>query len=84
MARQIGAAVKSSAFQSTRSTQAGSRAVETGKLLSGKDVRPVDALTDSGAEALLRWRTPPAERQSRTALRELVNAAPKAGTNTSS
>ena len=50
MARQIGAAFRKLGIPIGEIyTSRLNRAVETGKLLSGKEVRPVDALTDSGA-----------------------------------
>mgnify|MGYP003694106629 CR=1 FL=1 len=69
MARQIGSCgQKSSAFRSARSTQAElNQAIETGKLLSGKDARPVDGLTDSGAGSASAMReTRRRQRKSRT------------------
>ena len=59
------------------------RAIETGKLLSDKEVKPVDALTDSGAGSASAMANPGGgNAKAGLALRELVNAAPKAGTNT--
>src|SRR5882762_280376 len=50
MARQIGAAVKKLGIPvDDIYTSRLNRAIETGKLLAHKDVRPVDGLTDSGA-----------------------------------
>src|SRR6266699_5376999 len=50
MARQIGAALKKLGIPVDQIyTSRLNRAIETGKLLSGKDARPVDGLTDSGA-----------------------------------
>jgi broad specificity phosphatase PhoE len=58
------------------------RAVETGRLLSGLDVKPVDALTDSSAGSASGMANPAAgNAKAGAALRALVNAAPKAGTN---
>jgi hypothetical protein len=52
-------------------------------LLSGKEVRPVDALTDSGAGSAAAMANPSGgNAKAGLALRELVNVAPKAGTNT--
>ena len=84
MARQIGAAVKKLGIPVDEiCTSRLNRAIETGKLLSGKDVRPVDALTDSGAGSASAMANPGGgNAKAGLALRELVNAAPKAGTNT--
>ena len=58
------------------------RAVETGKLLGGKDVSPVDALTDSGAGSPSAMANPDGKNaKAGRAVRELVNAPPKAGVN---
>jgi broad specificity phosphatase PhoE len=59
------------------------RAVETGKLLADKDVKPIDALTDSSAASASGMANPTgANAKAGQALRELVNAAPKPGTDT--
>jgi broad specificity phosphatase PhoE len=58
------------------------RAVETGKLLFGKDVKPVDALTDSSAGVASGMANPGGNAKAGRALRELVDAPPKAGLNT--
>ncbi|MFG3593445.1 histidine phosphatase family protein [Bradyrhizobium sp. RDI18] len=58
------------------------RAVETGKLLSGKDVSPVDALTDSGAGSASAMANPDGKNAKiGRAIRDLVNAPLKAGVN---
>ncbi len=58
------------------------RAVETGKLLGGKDVSPVDALTDSGAGSSSAMANPDGKNaKAGRAVRDLVNAPPKAGLN---
>ncbi|WP_309142425.1 histidine phosphatase family protein [Bradyrhizobium sp. sGM-13] len=58
------------------------RAVETGKLLSGKDVSPVDALTDSGAGSASAMANPDGKNAKiGRAVRDLVNAPLKAGVN---
>ncbi|NOJ43272.1 histidine phosphatase family protein [Bradyrhizobium sp. WSM 1791] len=58
------------------------RAVETGKLLSGKDVSPVEALTDSGAGSSSAMANPDGKNAKiGRAVRDLVNAPPKAGVN---
>jgi phosphohistidine phosphatase SixA len=60
------------------------RAVETGQILSaGKEVIAVDALTDSGAGSASSMANPTgANAKAGLAIRELVNAVPKPGTNT--
>ena len=59
------------------------RAVETGKLLFGTDVKPVDALTDSSAGVASGMANPSGgNAKAGRALRELVDALPKAGLNT--
>ena len=58
------------------------RAVETGKLLSGKDVSPVDALTDSGAGSASAMANPDGKNAKiGRAVRDLVNAPLKTGVN---
>src|SRR5207248_623115 len=58
------------------------RAVETGKLLGGKDVSPVDALTDSGASSSSAMANPDGKNaKNGRAVREIVNAPPKPGLN---
>ena len=58
------------------------RAVETGKLMGGKDVSPIEALTDSGAGSSSAMANPDGK-NARTgrAIRDLVNTPPKAGFN---
>jgi phosphohistidine phosphatase SixA len=59
------------------------RAVETGRLLFGTDVKPVDALTDSSAGVASGMANPSGgNAKAGRALRELVDVAPKAGPNT--
>jgi phosphohistidine phosphatase SixA len=84
MARQIGAAVKKLGIPVGQIyTSRLNRAIETGKLLSGKDARPVDGLTDSGAGSASAMANPAGgNAKAGLALRELVNAAPKVHTNT--
>jgi len=84
MARQIGTAIKKLGIPIGEIyTSRLNRAIETGKLLSGKEVKPVDALTDSGAGSAAAMANPAGgNAKAGLALRELVNAAPKAGTNT--
>jgi phosphohistidine phosphatase SixA len=58
------------------------RAVETGKLIGGKDVAPVDELTDSGAGSSSAMANPDGKNaKAGRAVRELVNVPPKAGAN---
>jgi phosphohistidine phosphatase SixA len=84
MARQIGAAIKKLGIPVGQIyTSRLNRAIETGKLLSGKDARPVDGLTDSGAGSASAMANPAGgNAKAGLALRELVNAAPKVHTNT--
>ena len=84
MARQIGAAVRKLGIPVGQIyTSRLNRAIETGKLLSGKDVRPVDGLTDSGAGSASAMANPAGgNAKAGLALRELVNVAPKVHTNT--
>jgi phosphohistidine phosphatase SixA len=84
MARQIGTAIRKLGIPIGEIyTSRLNRAIETGKLLSDKEVRPVDALTDSGAGSASAMANPTGgNAKAGLALRELVNAAPKAGTNT--
>jgi broad specificity phosphatase PhoE len=83
MAREMGAAIKTLGIPVGEIyTSRLNRAIETGRLLSGKDVKPVDALTDSGAGSASAMANPAGgNAKAGLALRELVNAAPKAGTN---
>ena len=84
MARQIGTAIKKLGIPIGEIyTSRLNRAIETGKLLSGKDVKPVDALTDSGAGSAAAMAAPGGgNAKAGLAMRELVNATPQAGTNT--
>jgi phosphohistidine phosphatase SixA len=84
MARQIGTAIKKLGIPVGEIyTSRLNRAIETGKLLSDKEVKPLDALTDSGAASASAMANPAGgNAKAGLALRELVNAAPKAGTNT--
>jgi phosphohistidine phosphatase SixA len=82
-ARQIGASLKKlnipvGAVYTSRLN----RAIETGKLISGQDVKSVDALTDSAAGSASGMANPSGgNAKAGAALRELINAAPQAGTN---
>lgn len=58
------------------------RAVETGKLIGGKDVSAVDELTDGGAGSASAMANPDGKNaRIGRAIRDLVNAPPKAGVN---
>jgi hypothetical protein len=58
------------------------RAVETGRLLGGKDVSAVEALTDSGAGSSSAMANPDGKNtKAGRAVRDLVNAPPKTGLN---
>ena len=58
------------------------RAVETGKLLAGREVSPVDELTDSGAGSASAMANPDGRNAKLgRALRDLVNTNPKPGLN---
>jgi phosphohistidine phosphatase SixA len=84
MARQIGAAVKELAIPiGDVYTSRLNRAIETGKLISGREVRPVDALTDSSNASASGMANPSgANAKAGQSMRQLVDAPPKAGTNT--
>lgn len=84
MARRIGAAVKELAIPiGDVYTSRLNRAIETGKLISGREVRPVDALTDSSNASASGMANPAgANAKAGQSVRQLVDAPPKAGTNT--
>ena len=84
MARQIGAAVKDLAIPiGDVYTSRLNRAIEAGKLISGREVKPVDALTDSSNASASGMANPTgANAKAGQAVRQLVDAPPKAGTNT--
>ncbi|WP_375158097.1 histidine phosphatase family protein [Bradyrhizobium sp. RDT46] len=84
MARQIGMAVKELAIPvGDVYTSRLNRAVEAGKLISGREVKPVDALTDSSNASASGMANPTgANAKAGQAVRQLVDAPPKAGTNT--
>ncbi|KRR00597.1 histidine phosphatase family protein [Bradyrhizobium valentinum] len=83
LARELGAALKRLGVPIGEVyTSQLNRAVETGKLLSGKDVSPVEALTDSGAGSSSAMANPDGKNaKAGRAVRDLVNAPPKAGAN---
>jgi phosphohistidine phosphatase SixA len=83
LARELGAALKKLAVPIGEVyTSRLNRAVETGKLLGGKEVSPVDELTDSGAGSASAMANPDGKNaKAGRAVRELVNAPPKPGVN---
>ena len=83
MARQLGEALKKLGVPIGEVyTSQLNRAVETGKLLGGKDVAPVDALNDSGAGSSAAMANPDGKNaRIGRAVRDLVNAPPTAGLN---
>ncbi|MDH2342575.1 histidine phosphatase family protein [Bradyrhizobium sp. SSUT77] len=84
MARQIGTAIKELAIPiGDVYTSRLNRAIEAGKLLSGREVKPIDALTDSSNASASGMANPTgANAKAGLAMRQLVDASPKAGTNT--
>jgi phosphohistidine phosphatase SixA len=84
MARQIGAAIREQAIPIGEVyTSRLNRAAEAGRLISGREVRPVDALTDSSNASASGMANPTgANAKAGRAVRQLVDAPPKAGTNT--
>ena len=83
MALQIGAAVKDLAIPiGDVYTSRLNRAIEAGKLISGREVKPVDALTDSSNASASGMANPTgATAKAGQAVRKLVDAPPKAGSN---
>ena len=84
MAREMGAAIKKLGIPvGDVYTSRLNRAVETAKLLAEKDVKPVDALTDSSAGSAAGMANPTGgNAKIGAAVRRLVDAAPAAGTDT--
>jgi phosphohistidine phosphatase SixA len=84
MARQIGTAIRELALPiGDVYTSRLNRAIEAGKLISGREVKPVDALTDSSNASASGMANPAGvNAKAGQAVRQLVDAAPKAGTNT--
>jgi len=82
-AREIGAALKKLGVPiGDVYTSRLNRAVETGKLIGGKDVLPTDALTDSSSASASGMANPDGKNAKvGRAVRELVNATPTAGVN---
>ena len=83
MARELGEALKKLGVPIGEVyTSQLNRAVETGKLISGKDVSPVDELTDSSAGSASGMANPDGKNaKAGRAVRDLINAPPKAGLN---
>jgi phosphohistidine phosphatase SixA len=83
-ARQIGAAIEAFAIPiGDVFTSRLNRAVEAGKLISGREVQPVDALTDSSNASASGMANPAgANAKAGQVMRQLVDAPPKPGTNT--
>jgi hypothetical protein len=83
LARELGAALRKLGVPIGEIyTSRLNRAVESGKLLGGKDVSPVDELTDSGAGSASAMANPDGKNaKAGRAVRDLVNAAPKPGVN---
>ena len=83
MARRMGAAIGKLGIPiGDVYTSRLNRAVETGKLLFGKDVKPVYALTYSSSGVASGMANPGGNAKAGRALRELVDAPPNAGLNT--
>src|SRR5437879_7152143 len=83
MARELGEALKKLGVPIGEVyTSQLNRAVETGRLLGGKGVSPVDALTDSGAGSSSAMANPDGKSaKTGRAMRDLVNAPTKPGLN---
>jgi phosphohistidine phosphatase SixA len=83
LARELGAALKKLGVPIGEVyTSRLNRAVETGTLLGGKDVSPVDELTDSGAGSASAMANPDGKNAKiGRAVRDLVNAPSKPGVN---
>jgi broad specificity phosphatase PhoE len=83
-ARQIGAAIAQLAIPiGDVYASRLNRAIETGKLLTGRDATPVDALTDSSNASASGMANPAAANaKAGQAVRQLVDTPPKPGTDT--
>lgn len=83
VARQLGAAFRRIGMPIGEVyTSRLNRAVETGKLLAGRDVSPIDELTDSGAGSASAMANPDGRNAKLgRALRDLANTSPKPGLN---
>ncbi|OPZ00841.1 histidine phosphatase family protein [Bradyrhizobium sacchari] len=84
MARQIGAAIQERAIPiGDVYTSRLNRAIETGRLITGKECKPVDALTDSSNASASGMANPTAANaKAAAAVRQLVDQLPAPGTNT--
>ncbi|MGY3451991.1 histidine phosphatase family protein [Bradyrhizobium sp. USDA 4353] len=84
VARQIGIAIREIAIPvGDVYTSRLNRAIETGKLITGHEVKPLDALTDSSNASASGMANPAgANAKAGQAVRQLIDAPPKAGTNT--
>jgi phosphohistidine phosphatase SixA len=82
-AREVGAAIKKLGVPIGEIyTSKLIRAVETGRLMTGEDVSPLEALSDSGAGSASAMANPEGKNaKGGQALRDLVAAPPKAGAN---
>ena len=82
-AREVGAAIKKLGVPIAEIyTSKLNRAVETGRLMTGGDVSPLEALSDSGAGSTSAMANPEGKNANAgQALRDLVAAPPKAGAN---
>jgi histidine phosphatase superfamily protein (branch 1) len=82
-AREVGAAIKKLGVPIGEIyTSKLNRAVETGRLMTGGDVSPLEALSDSGAGSASAMANPEGKNaKAGLALRDLVAAPPKAGVN---
>lgn len=83
MARELGQAFKKLGVPIGKVyTSQLNRAVETGRLIGGKDVFPIEALTDSSAGSSSAMANPEGKNaRIGRAMRDLVNTPPKAGLN---
>jgi phosphohistidine phosphatase SixA len=83
MARDLGAALaKLGVPVGEVFTSRLNRAVETGRLIGGKDITPADELTDSGAGSSSAMANPDGKNaKAGRAVRDLVNVPPKTGAN---
>ncbi|WFU72675.1 MULTISPECIES: histidine phosphatase family protein [unclassified Bradyrhizobium] len=84
MARQIGAAIQERAIPiGDVYTSRLNRAIEAGRLITGKECKPVDALTDSSNASTSGMANPTAANaKAGAAVRQLVDQSPAPGTNT--
>ena len=82
-AREVGAAIKKLGVPIGEIyTSKLNRAIETGRLMTGRDVSPLETLSDSGAGSASAMANPEGKNaKAGQALRDLVAAPPKAGAN---